>query len=73
ETGLGQGNGDGGGHKLLVQSVALDRTIANNYNVFIKARNKIMAAGVGIFIGYIAVFTGVALGLLYGLRFVKLI
>ncbi|AIE75241.1 hypothetical protein D082_27130 [Synechocystis sp. PCC 6714] len=58
---------------MLVQSAALDRTIANNYNVFIKARNKIMAAGVGIFIGYIAVFTGVTLGLLYGLRFVKLI
>ncbi|MFM1842712.1 MAG: hypothetical protein RLZZ490_1449 [Cyanobacteriota bacterium] len=32
-----------------------------------------MAAGVGLFIGYFAVFTGLALGLLYGLRFVKLI
>ncbi|MEY2983741.1 MAG: hypothetical protein RLZZ568_358 [Cyanobacteriota bacterium] len=32
-----------------------------------------MAAGVGLFIGYFAIFTGLTLGLLYGLRFVKLI
>ncbi|MEB3161030.1 MAG: cytochrome B6 [Synechocystis sp.] len=32
-----------------------------------------MAAGVGLFIGYFVAFTGLALGLLYGLRFVKLI
>jgi hypothetical protein len=40
---------------------------------YFKARNNSMAAGVGLFIGYFAVFTGLALGLLYGLRFVKLI
>lgn len=32
-----------------------------------------MIAGVALFLGYIAVFTGLTLGLLYGLRAVKLI
>ncbi len=32
-----------------------------------------MIAGVALFLVYIAVFTGLALGLLYGLRAVKLI
>ncbi|MFN5515343.1 MAG: cytochrome B6 [Cyanobacteriota bacterium] len=32
-----------------------------------------MAAGVGLFVGYLVVFTVLTLGLLYGLRAVKLI
>lgn len=32
-----------------------------------------MAAGVGIFFVYMIGFTGIALGLLYGLRFAKII
>ncbi|MBJ7900394.1 MAG: cytochrome B6 [Cyanobacteria bacterium RI_101] len=32
-----------------------------------------MAAGAGLFVGYLVVFTGLTLGLLYGLRAVKLI